>query len=507
MSRSRYAAWHYISALATTAVTALTGLVATPLLIRWLGQEQLGAWRVATEWMGYVVLLEACVAPSLQALLTRGVAKDDASEVRRAMSVGLRGYLLLTGLMALVGCGLGLFISRLVSIQPALSGDLSWGWFIGLLAVLLVPLNTFKALVEVRQRGYLINLTLVVQGLLTTGLSVLFAHLGWGLKGQFLAGLLGQLPMPGLLLVQGLRERQRTGFSPLRTEHDGALWREFLALNSTIFVVTLCARLSLNSDNIVASAVLGPAAVVPLICTLRLVTLAQGQVQAIGNASWAALADLHNRKETALFGERLVEATRLTSVLGVAALGPIVVLNPVFISLWVGPELFGGSFMTGVAATNALLQATFSLWVWCFSATGNVRRLVPMYLLSTAINVAGSIGFTYLLGPVGPLLGTLGAFLTVTLWRLPGHLRDTFGVSTRALYHAMLVPLAWGLVHMLGLHLLTRVVPVHGWPALVAMMSFGGLTSLAGAVLFIFTPADRARWLGRLRGVLRVRAA
>ncbi len=507
MSRSRYAAWHYISALATTVATAVTGLVATPLLIRWLGQEQLGAWRVAAEWMGYVVLLEACVAPSLQAMLTRGVARDDAAEVRRVMSVGLRGYLALTGLMALAGCVLGLFISRLVSIGPALSDDLTWGWFVGLLALLLVPLNAFKALVEVRQRGYLVNAALLVQGLLTTGLSVLMAHRGWGLKGQFLAGLLGQLPLPALLLAQGLRERRRTGFSPLRVEHDAGLWREFLVLNSTIFVVTLCARLSLHSDNIVASALLGPAAVVPLFVTLRLITLVQGQVQAIGNASWAALAELHARKETALYAERLVELTRLTAVLGVAALGPILVFNPTFISLWVGPELFGGHLMTAVGALNALLQATFSLWVWCFTSTGSVRRLVPMYLASTAINVVGSLGFTFLLGPVGPLLGTLASFLAVTLWLLPRHLHATFGVPSRALYGAMGGPLAWGLLHMLGLHLLSRVVPVHGWGGLVGMMSLGGVTSLGGAFLFVFNPEDRARWLGRLRGLVGARAA
>ncbi|XXF79118.1 hypothetical protein P2318_05030 [Myxococcaceae bacterium GXIMD 01537] len=507
MSRSRYAAWHYLSALASTVATAVVGLVSTPYLLRWLGDEQLGAWRVAAEWMGYVLLLETCMAPSLQALLTRGVARDDAPEVRRALSVGLRGYLLLTGLMSVAGCVLGVFISRLVSVGPALAGDLTWGWFLGLVAVLLVPLNTFKALVEVRQRGYLVNTALLLQGVLTTGLSVLFAWLGWGLKGQFAAGLMGQVPLPALLLVQGLRERRRTGFSVLKVEHDGALWREFLALNSTIFVVTLCSRVSLQSDSIVASAVLGPAAVVPLVLSLRLVTLAQSQVQAVGNASWPGLAELYARKESALFGERLVELTRLTSVLGVAALGPIVVFNPAFISLWVGPAQFGGHLLTAVGALNALLQATFSLWGWCFTSTGSVRRLVPMYLTATAINVAASIGFTHLLGIAGPLVGTLCAYLTVTLWRLPQHLHGVFGVSPAALYRAMAAPLAWGFVHMLALHLLTRVVPVRGWVSLVGMMSLGGVTSLGGAFFFVFGPQDRERWLGRARGLLRPRAA
>ena len=431
MSRSRYAAWHYISAGATTLVTAVTGLVTTPLLIRWLGQEQLGAWRVALEWMGYVLLLEACMAPSLQAMLTRGVARDDVTEVRRVLSVGLRGYFMLTALMALAGCLLGAFISGLVGIDSRL-GRPHLGMVPGARGAAARAAQHLQGPGGGAPARLLVNIALLFQGLLTTGLSVLFAYKGWGLKGQFIAGLVGQLPLPALLLSQGLRERRRTGLSLFRLEHDAGLWREFLALNSTIFVVTLCARLALQSDNIIASAVLGPAAVVPLIVTLRLVTLAQGQVQAIGNASWAALANLHARGEKALFGERLVELTRLTCLLGVAALGPIVVFNPVFISLWVGPALYGGHLLTAVGALVALMQAVFALWVWCFTSTGSVRQLVPMYLTATAINVAASFGCTVLFGPVGPVLGTLASFLTVNAWCLPSHLRATFGVLPRA---------------------------------------------------------------------------
>jgi hypothetical protein len=125
-----------------------------------------------------------------------------------------------------------------------------------------------------------------------------------------------------------------------------------------------------------------------------------------------------------------------------------------------------------------------------------------MYFTATALNVGASIGFTFLLGPPGPLVGTLAAFLTVNLWRLPAHLHATFGVSPRALYLALLGPLAWGVAHGGALHLLARAADPQGWGGLVGWMLLGGVTSLGGAFFVVLGPGDRARWAGRLRALV-----
>ena len=60
-----------------------------------------------------------------------------------------------------------------------------------------------------------------------------------------------------------------------------------------------------------------------------------------------------------------------------------------------------------------------SLWTWCFSGTGRVRRVVPIALAGAVLNLAASVFLTLRLGLVGPLLGTTVAVLPVVLWALP----------------------------------------------------------------------------------------
>ena len=100
--------------------------------------------------------------------------------------------------------------------------------------------------------------------------------------------------------------------------------------------------------------------------TQRLAQLAQAQLQALGSATWAGMAQLHAQGEHALFRARLVELTRLTVVLGASVLVPIVVYNPRFVAMWVGPVQFAGMTLTSISALNALLLSVTALWGLCY---------------------------------------------------------------------------------------------------------------------------------------------
>ena len=69
----------------------------------------------------------------------------------------------------------------------------------------------------------------------------------------------------------------------------------------------------------------GPALVTTLFATQRLAALCQGQVQAVGNATWAGLAQLHARGETETFNRRVVELSRLIVLLSAACLVPVLI--------------------------------------------------------------------------------------------------------------------------------------------------------------------------------------
>jgi O-antigen/teichoic acid export membrane protein len=277
-------------------------------------------------------------------------------------------------------------------------------------------------------------------------------------------------------------------------------------------MITVSGRIGLMSDNLVAGGFLGPATVTSLYLTVRLPGLAQAQLQSIGGASWAGLAELHARDDRETFRRRLVELTTLVAVLGIAGLAPIAAYGRHFFDLWMRsargePVAYGGDAAVLIASANALLLGLFSLWGWCFAGTGQVRRMVAPSIVATAVNLAASLLLTWRLGLVGPVLGTLVANLTISLWWLPLLVRRDFGVSLRSLFGAVARPLAWGLPFGAALGWAAVSHRPWGWPGLAAEMGGAALGFLAFSYAVILSPTDRALWRLRLEGLLRPRKA
>jgi O-antigen/teichoic acid export membrane protein len=508
MSRTRRAAWNYASALLYTGVTLAVGLVATPHLVRWLTPARFGAVRVLAEWSGYLGLLELGLGGALQPMLARALGAGDEPALRRAVGVGVRAYLKVTVLAVAAGLALAPAIDRLAlrpqdRAIPGLAADLRGAWLVGLIGFLPLGLVPFRALVDAGQRGDRINLLLTGQALLITAAALALARAGAGITGQALATAVGVLPAP--VALAWIASRRHPGLlAAARAARPGPGDRRALRrLGAATLLVSLGGRVGLLTDSIVVGRLLGLEAAAALFVTQRLAVLFQAQLQGLGGACWAGLAELHARGARAAFNGRLVELTRLVAVLGVAGLGPIVAYNRPFVALWMGARpgrpAYAGDAVIAAAAANAWLLAVVSLWGWCFTGTGQIRRLVAPALVGAAVNLAASVALARALGPVGPLLGTTVAMLGVSLWWVPLELRRAFGTPPGALARALAAPLAAGLPYGLGLRWLAAAHRPSGWPGLVAAMAAAAAGFLAlSAFPVLLDPAARARWRGRL---------
>jgi O-antigen/teichoic acid export membrane protein len=490
--------------------------VATPYLMQWLTPVRFGAVRVLTEWYGYLALLELGLGGAMQPLLARALGLGDERALRRAVATGIRAYLKVTLLIVAVGLALVPVIDRL-ALRPedralvGLVADLRRAWLVSLIGFVPLGLVPFKALVDAGQRGYWINLLLTGQSLLITALALLLAWAGWGITGQMLAVALGVLPAPVVLAWVGARRHPGLLAAAWSARPDPEDRRALRGLSVPTLLVTLGGRLSLLTDYIIVGKLLGLEASASLFVTQRLAVLFQAQLQGLGGACWAGLAELHAQRPREVFNRRLVELTRMVAVLGVAGLGPIVAYNHPFFDLWMGPRMghggYGGDPVIALAAVNAWLLAVVSLWGWCFTGTGQIRRLVLPTVLGALVNLAASVALTWRLGLVGPLLGTTVAFLAVNLWWTPVLMRRTFGTPPGPLARALAGPLAGGLPYGAGLWWLARLHPPAGWPGLIAAMGLAPLGFLAvAALLVLLDPADRALWRVRLAGVRGVAA-
>lgn len=493
----------YISALTAGGLTVVFALVATPLRLAWLGQDAMGLYRVLLDTLAYLALLEFGIATALSSLFATALASDARTRVRALLGLGVRELAKVTALKVFAGLGLTLALALVIDIPPGLAIDFGVACGVGLLTALVTPVNAFRALLEGGQRGYSVQLVMMLQATLSTLLAVWFAYLGWGVTGQLAALATSTFACHGLLVVDSIRRFPGAlGAVTSGQERDPAMKAELRRLNRPAFVLQLSGTIAVLSDSIIIATVLNPGLVVNFFLTQRLAAVAQAQLQNIGTASWAALADIHATGGHAKFNQRALEVTRLVTVASLTLLIPIAAFNRTFVTLWVGPEFYGGTAVTVAAALVALTQAVVSLWGWLFHATGQLRRLVPVSVAIVIVNLSASVILARTYGVVGPLLGTLVSQLLVSSWCFPLLLRGTFGIQLVPLGAALGRPLALG-IPVTGLAWWMAGQPVfQTWLGCLV-----GTSSIAAGYvtltwLLVMSAEERLAWIGRVRDAL-----
>jgi O-antigen/teichoic acid export membrane protein len=477
----------------------LLGFVTTSLLLRWLGAELFGAYRAASDWAGYLGLLDLGIPIALQSLLARAYSKNDEPATAAILAAGMRAYVRVCGLVLLVGAALAVAIPWLVPVGADSVTGLRLGFIIGLVPTLWLPLGSLRSYQEASQRGYVVGSLMLVQGVLIAGFSLLFAWLGYGLPGQFLAAAVGSLGFHvGVMWRAGRVLRRVPG--ALRS---GGSWRDELsALKWPGFWQNVCGRLSMLTDNIIICGFLGPAEVVAFVVSQRLVMAVGAQAAGVGGHTWASLAELYHQGKHDLLNARLVELTRMTAVLTLAGIIPTAVFAAPFVRLWVGAEQYAGDLVPWLAAGNAFLLALLSVWSYLFTGTGFLRHLLPLQVVQTVVNVCLSLLATWLFGMPGPLLGTFIAMTCVYLWWEPLLLRKHYGTPLRPLAGAVLRPLCVAVPYAVALRALAVAYPPANWLALAAALAAAALAYLPLAWFLALDSQERRDWWHRGRLVL-----
>ncbi|MFO0907010.1 MAG: hypothetical protein U0794_01370 [Isosphaeraceae bacterium] len=504
--RVRRSLLNFVTMIVYTAVTAFVAIWSTPKLLHWLGSARFGGFRVIYDAYGYLSLLELGLGGALAPLLARAFGTGDDAAVGTTLAAGVRGYLRVTALTLLVGLA---FTPLVPSLAPNLTGpdvvDLQRAWMIGLIGFAMLGVLPFRSAIEARQLGYVVNLLLIVQALMMTGLALTLAWARWGITGQAVAMVAASLVFN--LSMLGVVRWIHPGLigHAIAARPDPETRQAIRSLSWPTLMIHLSGRVSYLTDNMIVGSMMSSDRVTSLYNTQRLATLGQSILQSAGNAVWAGLAELFARGDRDLLNQRLVELTKLLGVLAVVGLGPVVAFNRAFVRLWLGLDgpdfVYGGEAVIIISSINVYFLAQMSLWNWLFSATGKVQRVAWLAVVGASANLAMSILFTSLLGLTGPLLGTTLAVLPVALIILPSRIRAEFGTSIPALLRATLLPLAWGVAATAFFWWLARRLEPGSFVVLGAEMSTAALMILALCAAFVLEPKERAEWRARIRAL------
>jgi len=264
-------------------------------------------------------------------------------------------------------------------------------------------------------------------------------------------------------------------------------------------------RINLLTDTIVIGKMLGSIDVATLFLTQRVILLSASQVNALANSSWAALAELRECAERALFEARLTEIVRLIVGAGIVLVGTIAAFNLHFVRLWVGPQLYGGDLLCAATVASTVTFGFLLPFSWAIDMAGDTRHRLLVSTIGSILNLVLSVIFVRLIGVAGVALGTCCAYLLTDAWYSPMLVCRRYGVRATPILKALTRAVGLGLPWAAGMWILARFhTPPWGWLGLCAEGATIGALALMYCSLVILTAGERAEWKRRFA---RLRAA
>lgn len=469
----------------------------TPLLLRLIGASDFGTFKVLMEIYGYFSLLEMGLYSSLIACLIPAIRDSDQGTWLQLLSEGQRLYLKAALWTIVASLCLLPFLAQLTSWEGESKNELYFAFALVAASALLIPFQPYRIFLEASNQGHRINLIILLQNLLFMGVSILFAYLGWKLTAQAMGVLISNLI--GVFLI---RRYSGVRIPWTFSKHSGSLG-QIRKHQAPQVLNDLAMKICLNCDQLIIALFLGPVMVTKVFLGQRVVLIMQGQIQSLGQASYASLGSIYYSDSSA-FRARVMEVTKLLSVVGVSLLVPVCILNRPFIALWVGAGYqMESNALTYLASSNAFLFGLFSFWSFIFTVLGKPSAITKMIWWQAGVNLVASILCTIYLGGPGPMAGTLISFLLVPLWQYPKLLKEHFELPEPQLFSTIFKPLMLGLTFLLLHHFSPwKLSPVTWFTFFV----YGALVfSLVSGLLFfaLFNRQERHLFITRIKVLCR----
>jgi O-antigen/teichoic acid export membrane protein len=442
---------------ASQVLTTLVGLWLTPFLLFRIGQHDYGLWLVGAQIMFYLGLLDLGVVALLprETAFATGRAASIEAATDLPMIIGQTARMVIWQ-MPLVA--LGALIAWLVI--PAEWAGLRQPIGLLLLAfVLLFPLRIFGAVLHGLQDFAFLGKTNIIAYLTSTALTVGLVFAGLGLYSLAFGWATLQLTLA------------IAGWYRLYKNFPGVLPRSLPRLRRDVARVRLkqgfwvsanqIAQVLLNgTDVLIIGTIFGPAAIVPFVCTGKLISVLSNQPQMLMSSAGPALSQMR-------VGESRERLSQVCIALGQAMLmlsGVVVcvtlAVNQGFVGRWVGAEQYGGITLTALILLSMLLRHWNLTVGYTLFSFGYERRLCLTALLDGLVSLSAMVLFIWLYGLKGAPLGIITG---VSLVSLPANLL--------ALAHESKLSL-WKLIN-----------PLFPW-----FMRFVVLVVGAGALAKVWTP-------------------
>jgi O-antigen/teichoic acid export membrane protein len=397
------------------AVTALSAIVVTPLLLHHLGRPAFGVWVLASTVVAYLELFEL----GFGGATTKLVAEDAHVRPDQAVRMINTTFFVLVpmGAVALiVGVVIAFFFPHIVHIAPAMHSEVFI--CVAVLAVGLavsIPGDTFGGSLGGYQRFDLLSLANASMGIAIAVTSVVIVLLGGGIVALAVATTVITVGFQGVRwamlrhVIPGARIRPRL-IDRLRLRAAANISGWFLVYSLLQATLAAC-------DVVIVGIVLGVRAAAVYAVGAKLAKAANLSLDSLTIVFFPyASATLRNKDRDAL-KDIVVDGIRVTLLVGVLISLLLMVLAGPGIRAWVGPGYDTSAHVLVILALAVLLASPVRSLGQVLLGSGDLKIICWVSGVEVLCNFVLSVSLAHVIGPLGVAVGTLGGVLLI---RLPG---------------------------------------------------------------------------------------
>ena len=406
-----------LSSYANLVLGIILSLVLTRVLLRNLGTSTYGLWIVLLSIVGYLALLDVGVSTAAVQRVARMTADGDnegLANVIRTTSV----FFTVSGAIAVaVTLCLAPFLSSIVHLGP-ISGHVAGitlvllGMMIAVKFVAAVP-NAVLFGVGRSDRSQQIGLA----GLFVTQIAqVVVVLAGAGLVGLGIVTLLGNLFS---FAMNSLLVRRITGHSVRAGRFQRHILTDLLRFGGRNTVIAISGMVSFSLDAVIIGVILPVAQVAPYDIALSTANLTRNLTTYGGDLLLPTYAHFESVKDPARQARVFSRTVLATLSISLPILVALAAFGDPILKLWLGevpPKTY--SIMIALGFVTALELPGHQCFIF-LTGIGRNQLMMRMAVIGATVNFAGSIAFTFLLGPIGPAIGSLPAVLVIDFTILP----------------------------------------------------------------------------------------
>lgn len=418
-SRRKNAVLGFITDIGGNVLLTIIGLIAAPIILRLTSKSLYGFWVTTLSILGFLVLADMGIGMSLTRLVAGLTAEKDRPALGRLVSSALFLFCSAGVIFLAIGLGISPFIPGWFMIPAYEASSVVPAYYVAVFAgAVALPLSVFNAIVVGFQRMAVTNTVKNLIGAVAVGVSLALLSMGWGVMALALSSLFTVIAtsLANYFYARRICPRLEVSFTSVNSDD----LKRLISFGGYFQLVCIANTVAVNADTIVISAARGAAMVTPYVFTSKLATIFSITLASkLPVAVFPALSQMVAMREIVQLQRVFIILTRYSVRLASVGAVFFVIVNEKFISMWVGPQNYGGTFLSAVFVYWILQDTIYRGTASLIYALGDMRKWVVATLAEAGINLGLSVLLVGPLGLAGVALGTsIGKTLT-TAWYGP----------------------------------------------------------------------------------------